>query len=80
MNDLTINFTKSAADFMQEIDQLAIEKKCSHLDAVVLYCELNGVEVETAAAIIKGSAKMKARIQNDAEELNYFPKTRKLPI
>ena len=79
-DDIDFNFTKSTADFMSEIDEVAAFKKCSYLDAVLLYCEKNGIELETAAAIIKGSAKLKARIQNDAEELNYFPKTRKLPI
>ena len=78
--EIDFNFTKSTADFMNEIEQVAINKKCSYLDAVLIYCEQNGVEIETAASIIKSSAKLKARIHTDAEELNYFPKTRKLPI
>jgi hypothetical protein len=38
------------------------------------------MEIEAAGALIKTSAKMKARVQDEAEALNYFPKTTKLPI
>ena len=65
---------------MIEIEKLVVEKRVNYIDAVVLFCEQRGMEVETAATLIKGSAKMKAKVQNDAEELNYLPKTRKLPI
>jgi len=71
---------KSAADFMSEIENVVREKKVTHLEAVLLYCEDKGVEIETAASIIKSSVKMKARIQDDAEEMNMLPKSRKLPI
>jgi hypothetical protein len=71
---------KTPTEFMGEIDKLSLEKRISYLDAVVLYCEQNNIEIETAASLIKGSTKMKARIQDDAEDLNYLPKTRKLPI
>jgi hypothetical protein len=50
------------------------------MDAVLLYCEQTGMEVEIAGQLIKSSAKMKARVQDEAEALNYFPKTSKLPI
>lgn len=65
---------------MNEIDKLSAEKRISYLDAVLLYCETNQIEIETAASLIKGSTKMKARIQDDAEDLNFLPRTRKLPI
>lgn len=71
---------KTPTEFMSEIDKIVIEKRISYLDAVIFYCESNQIEIETAASLIKGSAKMKARIQDDAEELNFLPRTRKLPI
>lgn len=71
---------KTPTDFMVEIEKLVEEKRVDYIDAVVLFCERTGMEIETAAALIKGSAKMKAKVQNNAEELNYLPKTRKLPI
>jgi len=71
---------KSTAEFMVEIEALVKDKRVSYIDAVVLYCDINQIEIETAASIIKSSVKMKAKIQDDAEELNLLPRSRKLPI
>ncbi len=71
---------KTLKDFQREVEQLAFEKRIDFMEAVILYCEQTGMEVEAAGSLIKSSAKMKARIQDEAEQLNYFPKTAKLPI
>jgi hypothetical protein len=71
---------KTLKDFQREIERLAYEKRIEFMDAVILYCEMTGMEIESAGALIKTSAKMKARIQDEAEALNFFPKTTKLPI
>lgn len=71
---------KTLKDFQREIERLAFEKRIDFMDAVIMYCETTGMEIESAGALIKTSAKMKARIQDEAEALNFFPKTTKLPI
>ena len=78
----TVEFSpvKTLKDFQREIDKLAFEKRIDFMEAVILYCELTGMEIEVAGSLIKSSAKMKARIQDEAEALNFFPKTTKLPI
>jgi hypothetical protein len=80
MDEFELNLTKTPSDFMLEIDKIAEDNRLNYIDAVLYFCEKNGVEVETAAALIKGSAKMKAKVQSDAEEQNYLPKTRTLPL
>lgn len=80
MSDEYIEGIKTPTDFMVEIEKLVIDKRLNYIDAVVLFCEQQGMEIETAASLIKGSVKMKAKVQNDAEDLNYLPKTRKLPL
>jgi hypothetical protein len=80
IDDVEINSIKSPTQFMQEIDKLVEEKKMDYIEAVMYYCSVNDVEIETAAALIKGSAKMKAKIQFEAENQNYLPKSGKLPI
>lgn len=75
-----ISPVKSLKDFQREVERLAFEKRIDFMEAVLLYCEQTGMEVETAGGLIKSSAKMKARIQDEAEALNYFPKTTKLPL
>lgn len=80
VDSVAVNSIKSPSQFMQEIDKLVEEKKIEYIDAVILYCKENEVEIETAASLIKGSAKMKAKIQIEAENLNYLPKSGKLPL
>lgn len=80
IDDTDMPFVKSPTQFMQEIEDMVKEKGMEYIDAVLLYCDENDIEVETAAALIKGSAKMKAKIQIEAESNNYLPKTGKLPL
>lgn len=80
IRDMEISSVKSPTSFMQEIDKLVDEKSMTYIEAVIYFCEQNDIEIETAASLIKGSAKMKARVQDEAEDLNYLPKSRKLPI
>lgn len=79
-DNVELSNIRTPTDFMVEIDKIVELKRVNYLDAVIIFCEENNVEIETAASLIKGSAKMKAKLQNDAEDLNYLPKTRKLPI
>ena len=80
IDEVEINSIKSPTQFMLEIDKLVEEKKMEYIEAVMYYCNENDIEIETAAALIKGSAKRKAKIQFEAENLNYLPKSGKLPI
>ena len=75
-----VNELINVQDFLQKIDEIVIEKKIEYLEAVLYYCEKTGLEVETAAQLIRRNAKMKARVRLDAESAGYFPKTAKLPI
>lgn len=72
---------KTSADFAKEIEKIATSKKIGFFDAVVLYCEVNNIEVETAASIVKQSTFLKTKIQHEAEDLRLMKKTgARLPI
>lgn len=60
---------KLSANFVEEIEKIVGEGLSSHMDAVVLYCERNNIEIETAAAIIRNNRKLKAKIKSDAQIL-----------
>lgn len=77
---IDIPSVRSPTQFMQEIDRLVDEKKMEYIEAVIYYCNANDIEIETAASLIKSSPKMKAKVQLEAESLNYLPKSGKLPI
>ena len=74
-----LNFV-SIVEFTKEIEKLVSEKKMEYIDAVMYFCDKNGVDIETAASLIKSNAKLKASIQVEAENLNYLPKTKQLPL
>lgn len=80
MKKIKINSIKNIQDFIKDIDQIVLEHKLDYIDAVVFYCEKTGVEIETAASLIKSSSKIKSKVQYAAEEKNYLPKSAKLPI
>lgn len=66
--------------FSLEIESIAQTKMISYMDAIVLYCENTGFEIEIAAKLISGA--LKAKIKTEAENLNFLPKskTNRLPI
>ena len=79
-NLMQLTNIKTSSDFVKEIAQLVADKNISFFDAVIYYCEINNLEVETAASMIKQSTVLKSKIQYEAEELNLMRKTARLPI
>jgi len=51
-----------------------------YVDAIVSWCEKNGVEVEYAASIIKKDPVLRSKLQVEAEDKNIVKKTAKLPF
>lgn len=80
MIEQEINAIINVQDFIKTIEDIVENKRMEYLDAVLYYCQQTGLEVETAAELIKKNAKLKARVRVDAESAGYFPKTAKLPI
>ena len=77
---MKISTIKTASEFVHEIELLVREKQIEYFDAVLLYCERHGLEVETAAAFVKQSQTLKSKIQIEAENINMMKKTARLPI
>ena len=71
---------KSASDFVIEIEMIVKDKKCEYMDAIMIYCERNNMEVETVADIIKHNSILKAKLQYEAEVMNMMKRTSRLPI
>jgi len=67
-------------DFTKEIEILVRTKNIEFFEAVLHYCEVNNIEVEVAASLVKQNGALKAKIQYEAENLNLVKKTARLPI
>ena len=67
--------------FAQEIETLVqINKSMNYIDAIVHFCDKNGVDVESVPKLI--SKPLKEKIKCDAQELNFMKRTTraKLPV
>ena len=69
---------QSAKSFSLEVEKLALEKKITHMEAVLEYCKNQGIEPDSGGRL--GSKSLKDKIEANARDLNYFPKRAKLPV
>ena len=72
---MTLNTPKS---FTSEIENIAKEKQITHMDAILWYCEKEGIEPDTVGKLI--SKGLKQKIEANARELNFLPKQAQLPV
>jgi hypothetical protein len=64
--------------FSMLIEELATEQKLGLMDTICHHCKETGLEVEVAATLI--SSALKAKIKEEAQNLNLIKKSSKLPI
>lgn len=71
---------EDVTNFSIQIEEMVEKKKIPYMEAVLLYCEQHSLEVEVAAKLI--SSTIKAKLQIEAEDLHFLPKsnTSKLPL
>ena len=68
------------AKFSMEIEKIVLEEGFNYIDAIVHYCDINTIEVESVSKLI--SKPLKEKLKWDATELNFMKKTSraKLPL
>lgn len=76
--DWIMNEIMTGQKFSLLIEQMVVDKQCSYMDAIVLYCENNEMEIESAAKLV--NIKIKQQLEVEYGELNLLPKSAKLPI
>ena len=64
--------------FALNIENIVIEKRISHMDAVIWYCDKEGIEPDSVGSLISKS--LKEKIEANARDLNFLPKQAQLPI
>ena len=71
----TKNEIQEFSDTILELAEISGE---SIMDTIIGYCEKSGLEVDIASTLISSS--LKAKIREEAQELNLLKKTAKLPV
>jgi hypothetical protein len=61
--------------FAQEIEKLVLEEGISYIDAVIAFCEMNKIDLESVPKLL--SKPLKEKIKYEAMELNFLKKTSK---
>ena len=64
--------------FCMKIENIVKEKNITHMDAVLWYCQKEGLEIEGINPLI--SKALKEKIEADARELNFLPRQAQLPL
>ena len=66
--------------FALEIEKIVVEEKINYIDAIVHYCEINELDVESVTKLV--SKPLKEKLKWDATRLNFMKKTSRarLPI
>jgi hypothetical protein len=64
--------------FTTVIENIVKEKNLTHMDAVLWYCEEEGLEPDSLGTLI--SKGLKEKIEANARELNFLPRQAQLPI
>jgi hypothetical protein len=79
MNDTVGLKILSAKEFEVKIKTMMKESSLTMIDSIVHYCQMNGLEIETAASLI--SPRMKSEIESEAiSSRMIISKKARLPI
>ena len=70
-----MNTTKT---FSMEIENIAKEKRITHMEAILWHCNKEGIEPDTVSSLISKS--LKEKVEANARELNFLPRQAQLPV
>ena len=70
----------NSKEFSLKIENLVKEKRCSHMDAVILFCEENEIDPGTVSKLISKSLKEKIKLEATNKRMLKYPKCGQLPI
>jgi hypothetical protein len=63
----------TVARFSAEVETLVNSDAMGYIDAIIHYCDVNDIELETVPKLI--SKPLKEKLKHEAQQLNYMKKT-----
>jgi hypothetical protein len=70
----------NSKEFSLKIEGIVKEKRISHMDAVVWYCEENDLDTSQVSSLISKSLKEKIKLEATNLKMLKYPKCGMLPI
>ena len=69
----------TAARFSQDVEKLVLNNSdMNYIDAVIHYCEVNEIEIESVSKLV--SKPLKEKLKYDAQKLNFMKKTSRAKV
>ena len=65
---------KIKQELFDKVEYYVKEKKCSYIDAVLEFCLINSIDIDTAATIISNNKLMVSKLKIEADSLNFLKK------
>jgi hypothetical protein len=65
-------------NFSIAIEEIALTRRVSYIEAITEYCDQIAMEVELAATLVNEN--LKSKIEAEAQQLRYLPRSSRLPI
>lgn len=72
MNPSEIKSFVDTQQFFKDINEIVSQYETNPLDAVVHYCQDKGIDLDTAAGLIRSNSKFKKQLQADGLNLNLL--------
>jgi hypothetical protein len=69
---------RSPNEFSLYIEEKVTKEKVGYMDAIIQYCEEIDIDIESISKLINQS--LRDKVQNEAEDQNYFKRRGKLPL
>lgn len=70
----------NSKEFSLKIESIVKEKKISHMDAIVWYCDENDLDTSQVSSLISKSLKEKIQLEATNLRMLKIPKCGQLPI
>jgi len=70
----------NSKEFSLKIESIVKEKKISHMDAVVWYCDENDLDTSQVSSLISKSLKEKIQLEATNLRMLKIPKCGELPV
>ncbi len=68
------------ADFLTEVERMVADEGMGYMDSVIEWCSLKNIEIESMASVIANNSIIKAKIQLEAENLHFLPRSIKVSL
>jgi hypothetical protein len=75
---MTDNVFLTPETFLVTIEIIMEEKRINHLDAIMEYCDMHGIDVEEVVPLI--TRPLKEKIKIDAQEAGMMKQEARLPL